>query len=101
MTGARCIENRHGRGGRCDMNVPYCQQVEWVDNFDIATDNITEVKSSAPTLSPQRPRTTSQRCHHRYQSIVQAGGWGTVTQGRQGAAHRHEGPARGVSCAAA
>ena len=29
------------------------QQVEWADNFDIATDHIKEVKSSAPTLSPE------------------------------------------------
>jgi hypothetical protein len=28
------------------------QDLEWADSFDIATDNITEVKSYAPTLSP-------------------------------------------------
>ena len=53
------------------------QQVEWADNFDIATDHITEVKSSAPTLSPQTADYIAAAIN-RYQSIVQAGGWGTV-----------------------
>ncbi|MEO9529128.1 L,D-transpeptidase family protein [Roseibium sp.] len=56
------------------------QKVEWVDNFDIATENITEVKSSAPTLSPQTADYIAAAIN-RYQRIVQAGGWGTVSTG--------------------
>lgn len=56
------------------------QQVEWVDNFDIATEHITEVKSSAPTLSPDTATYISAAID-RYQRIVQAGGWGTVSPG--------------------
>lgn len=56
------------------------QNVEWADNFDIATDNITEVKSSAPTLSPETADYISVAIN-RYQRIVQAGGWGTVSPG--------------------
>lgn len=56
------------------------QQVEWADNFDIATDNIKEVKSSAPTLSPETADYIAVAID-RYQRIVQAGGWGTVTPG--------------------
>jgi len=56
------------------------QNVEWQDNFDIATENITEVKSSAPTLSPETADYISVAID-RYQRIVQAGGWGTVSGG--------------------
>ncbi len=56
------------------------QKVEWADNFDIATDNITEVKSSAPTLSPETADYISIAIN-RYQRIVQLGGWGTVSSG--------------------
>ncbi|MEP3049473.1 MAG: L,D-transpeptidase family protein [Roseibium sp.] len=56
------------------------QKVEWADNFDIATDNITEVKSSAPTLSPETAGYISVAID-RYQRIVQAGGWGSVSTG--------------------
>ncbi|WP_305985251.1 murein L,D-transpeptidase [Roseibium sp. MMSF_3544] len=56
------------------------QNVEWTDNFDIATENITEVNSSAPTLSPATADYISVAID-RYQRIVQAGGWGTVTGG--------------------
>jgi len=56
------------------------QQVEWADNFDIATDNIKEVKSSAPTLSPATADHIAGAIS-RYQYIVQTGGWGTVTPG--------------------
>ncbi|WP_208977705.1 L,D-transpeptidase family protein [Labrenzia sp. 011] len=56
------------------------QQVEWADNFDIATDTIKEVKSSAPTLSPETAEYISVAIN-RYQRIVQAGGWPKVTPG--------------------
>ncbi len=56
------------------------QKVEWADNFDIATDNITEVKSSAPTLSPETADYIAVAIN-RYQGIVQSGGWGTVSSG--------------------
>lgn len=56
------------------------QNVEWTDNFDIATENITEVNSSAPTLSPETADYIAVAID-RYQRIVQAGGWGTVTGG--------------------
>ncbi|MEP3430208.1 MAG: L,D-transpeptidase family protein [Roseibium sp.] len=56
------------------------QKVEWADNFDIATDNITEVKSSAPTLSPETAGHIAVAID-RYQRIVQSGGWGTVSSG--------------------
>ncbi|GAA0783195.1 murein L,D-transpeptidase [Roseibium denhamense] len=56
------------------------QNVEWADNFDIATENITEVKSYAPTLSPETADYISIAID-RYQRIVQAGGWGGVTAG--------------------
>lgn len=56
------------------------QNVEWADGFDIATDNITEVKSSAPTLSPDTANYMGAAIN-RYQRIVQTGGWGTVTPG--------------------
>ncbi|MBN9669835.1 L,D-transpeptidase family protein [Roseibium aggregatum] len=56
------------------------QKVEWADNFDIATENITEVNSSAPTLSPETANYIAVAID-RYQRIVQAGGWGTVTGG--------------------
>ncbi|WP_428673466.1 L,D-transpeptidase family protein [Roseibium sp.] len=56
------------------------QSVEWADNFDIATDHIKEVKSSAPTLSPETADYIAVAID-RYQRIVQAGGWGTVSEG--------------------
>ncbi len=56
------------------------QTVEWADNFDIATEKITEVNSSAPTLSPETADYLAVAIN-RYQRIVQAGGWGTVSSG--------------------
>ena len=56
------------------------QDLEWADSFDIATDNITEVKSYAPTLSPTTVDYIGAAIT-RYQSIVQMGGWGTVATG--------------------
>ncbi|MCX2723305.1 L,D-transpeptidase family protein [Roseibium salinum] len=56
------------------------QGLEWTDNFDIATENITEVNSSEPTLSPQTADYIAVAID-RYQRIVQSGGWGTVTPG--------------------
>ncbi len=56
------------------------QSVEWVDNFDFATDNIKEVNSSRPTLSPETADYISFAID-RYQRIVQLGGWGRVPAG--------------------
>lgn len=56
------------------------QNLEWDDSFDIATDNITEVKSFAPTLSPATADYISIAIN-RYQRIVQFGGWGTISPG--------------------
>ncbi len=56
------------------------QNLEWADSFDIATDNITEVKSFAPTLSPETADHIAIAIN-RYQHIVQLGGWGAVTLG--------------------
>lgn len=58
----------------------YKQRVEWEDRFEVTMDSLRAMNSSAPTLSPETADHIAIAID-RYSRIVQAGGWGRVSDG--------------------